>query len=83
MIVEFIVGGLVGLLEGLISLLPEAGDLMLDGFGSAMSAFLAFDAGLPVSETIAMGMMCLTIIGGIFVTRLLLTIWHAMPGKFS
>lgn len=83
MIFDAIVGTLVGIAEAIIGALPEADDLMLDGFGDAVAAFGAFDAGLPVSETIAMGLMCLSIIGGIFVTRLLLTLWHAIPGKFS
>lgn len=83
MIVDALLGLLIGAAETVVSALPAADTLMLDGFGDAVAAFRAFDSGLPVSETIAMGLMCLGIIGGIFVGRLFLTLWHAIPGKFS
>lgn len=83
MIVEAIIGALVGIVAALVATLPQAGDLDLMGFGEAIAAFKAFDAGLPVTETLVMGAMCLAVIGGIFVTRLFLTIWHAIPGKMS
>lgn len=83
MIVEAIIGALLGVVGFVLGALPEAGDLGLDGFGDAIAAFRAFDSALPVSETITMGLMCLSIIGGIFLTRLVLTVWHALPGKFS
>lgn len=83
MIVDALLGLLLGVAETLVGALPAAGDLMLDGFGQAVSAFRAFDSGLPVSETIAMGLMCLSIIGGIFVVRLFITLYHMIPGKFT
>ena len=83
MIIEGLLSGLLAVVQAVVGLLPEAGELGLDGFGQAVSAFGAFDAGLPVHETLAMAGMCLSIIGGIFATRLVLTIWHAIPGKFS
>lgn len=83
MIVEVIVSVLLDIVGLLIGTLPQAGTLGLDGFGEAVAAMGALNAGLPIVEVLAMAGMCLAIIGGIFVTRLFLTIWHAVPGKFS
>lgn len=83
MITDAIAGFVLGLAEAIFDLLPDAGTLDLDGIGTAVGAFKALDAGLPVTETLAMAAMCLAVIGGIFVTRLLITLWHLVPFKFS
>jgi len=82
-IVEAVLSALAAVIEGLLALLPEAGDLSLDGFGVVIGAFKAFNVGLPVTEALALGAVQLVVIGGIFVTRLFLTLWHAIPGKFT
>lgn len=83
MITDAILGLLVGVAHGIVGALPEAEPLGMDGFGQAVAAMKALNAGLPVVETLAMGMMCLTIIGGIFVTRLLLMVYDRIPGKLT
>lgn len=76
MIIDGLLSIFIAAGEGIAGLLPDADTLALDGFGQAVTAFKAFDAGLPVTETLAMGLACLTIIGGIFVTRLVIMARH-------
>jgi hypothetical protein len=82
-ITDAIGGVLLAIAGAVFSVLPEAGALDMDTIGPAVSSFGAFNVGLPVVETLAMAGVCLAIIGGIFVTRLAITVWHLVPFKFS
>lgn len=83
MITDAILGVLVTAAEFIVGALPEAGTLGLEGIGPAVGVAVRLNSGLPIAETLAMAGVALTIIGGIFATRLVLTIWHAIPGKLS
>jgi hypothetical protein len=74
---------LLGAAQAVVGALPDAGSLGLDGFGDAISAFRAFDSALPVHEALAMASGCLLIIGGIFATRLVITVYRLIPFKFT
>lgn len=83
MILDALLGLLMSGVAFLFSVLPDAGVLPIDGFGEAISAFKAFDAGLPVTESLELARLCLGVVAGVFVARLLLTVWHAIPGKMT
>jgi hypothetical protein len=82
-IIDAVATFILGIASFVFGLLPAAGSLGLDSFAPAISMFRAFNEGLPVVETLGMAAGCLAIIGGIFVTRLAITIWDLIPFKFS
>lgn len=83
MITEAILGALMSIGEFVLDALPDASSIGLEGFAPAVSLALRLDAGLPVTEAVAGLVLLLTIATGVFVTRLALMVWHAIPGKLS
>lgn len=83
MIVEAIVGAFLAVVRFVFGGLPDAAPLGLSGFGPMVGLAQRMDAGLPVSEAVIAFGVLLTVATGVFVVRLALMAWHAMPGKFS
>jgi hypothetical protein len=83
MIVDAIASVVLGVASAVFSVLPDADPLMVEGIGDAVGAMKALNAGLPMLEVVAMAGMCLAIISGIFVTRLVITLYHLIPFKFT
>ena len=79
MVLEAVMGVVLGFLGAVVGLLPAAGTLDLGGMGAMVGLLRSLNAGLPVSEFLAMAAMCLTIYAGSFAYRVLKEVWSWIP----
>jgi hypothetical protein len=68
-IIDAIVGSLLGVLTWLVELLPEAGDLGLSASGSWFRGFAELNTYLPLGELVAGGVLLVAIEGAMFTVR--------------
>lgn len=83
MIVDAIGGFLLGLLEGLLSVLPDAEAIGLDGIGDAIGLMKVLNGALPVTEALYLATASLAVIAGIFAWRLFKLLYELIPFKFT
>jgi len=83
MVIETIAALALGILGGLLSFLPDAGDSPFGDLGGFVTGYSMLNAVLPLSEA-ASGIAALVGLAGlVFVWHLVTRLWALIPGKFS
>lgn len=84
MIIDGLVRVLVALLKTILdAALPVGGPLGLVIPSGLLSGYSWLDAMAPLHEMVTGAGIILGVTAAVFVVRLVLTIWAAVPGKFS
>lgn len=79
MIIEAIVGAMLGVVRFLAGGLPEASSLGFGPVAPVFEAMMVLNSALPVVEVLTAFGLCLTVLGGVFLFRLFMTIRSTAP----
>ncbi len=79
MVIELIVKLVLTIVQGLIDLLPPAGDLGLSAPSGIVQGYSWLDSFLPVHETLSFVGILGVVYVGVLAFRALVTLWHLIP----